>query len=75
MKEAILNNKALFLKAEDRAKELIEKARPSLCISAYHRSEDLILIPQSVLKLRPDYKIYLRHFPSLPCWDMSYYFI
>lgn len=49
--------------------------KPKMQIAAYHRSEDLILIPQSVLKLRPDYKIYLRHFPSLPCWDMSYYLV
>ncbi len=49
--------------------------KPKMQIAAYHRSEDLILIPQSVLKMRRDYKIYLRHFPSLPCWDMSYYFI
>lgn len=49
--------------------------RPKMQIAAYHRSEDLILIPESVLKLQKSYKIYLRHFPSLPCWDMSYYFI
>ncbi|MBR5473533.1 MAG: FkbM family methyltransferase, partial [Clostridia bacterium] len=49
--------------------------KPKMQIAAYHRSEDLILIPESVLNLQKDYKIYLRHFPSLPCWDMSYYFI
>lgn len=49
--------------------------KPKMQIAAYHRSEDLIFVPQSVLNLRSDYKIYLRHFPSLPCWDMSYYFV
>ncbi len=49
--------------------------KPKMQIAAYHRSEDLFLIPKEVLKLRPDYKIYLRHFPSIPCWDMSYYFV
>ncbi len=53
----------------------ISHYKPQMQIAAYHRSEDLILIPQKVLGLQPDYKIYLRHFPSLPCWDMSYYFI
>lgn len=53
----------------------INKHKPKLQIAAYHRSEDLFSIPQQVLQLRSDYKIYLRHFPSLPCWDMSYYFI
>ncbi len=53
----------------------ITKYKPKMQIAAYHRSEDLINIAQKVLELRPDYKMYLRHFPSLPCWDMSYYFI
>ena len=53
----------------------ISQFKPKMQIAAYHRSEDLILIPQRVLELRADYKIYLRHFPSLPCWDMSYYFV
>ncbi len=56
-------------------KVTIEKYKPKMQIAAYHRSEDLILLPELVLNLRPDYKIYLRHFPSIPCWDMSYYFI
>ena len=49
--------------------------KPAMQIAAYHRSEDLIQIAEDVLNLRGDYKVYLRHFPSLPCWDMSYYFI
>ncbi len=55
--------------------DTISKYKPMMQIAAYHRSEDLFLIPEMVLKLNSDYKIYLRHFPSLPCWDMSYYFI
>ena len=53
----------------------ITNHKPKMQIAAYHRSEDLFLLPETVLKLQSDYKIYLRHFPSLPCWDMSYYFI
>ena len=56
-------------------KETVIKHKPKMQIAAYHRSEDLILIPQKILKLNTGYKIYLRHFPSLPCWDMSYYFV
>lgn len=56
-------------------KQTISECRPKMQIAAYHRSEDLFLIPETVLSLRGDYKVYLRHFPSLPCWDMSYYFI
>ena len=53
----------------------ITEYKPKMQIACYHRSEDLILIPKKVLELCPDYKIYLRHFPSIPCWDMSYYLI
>lgn len=55
--------------------DTISRFKPKMQIAAYHRSEDLFAIPERVLNLRDDYKIYLRHFPSLPCWDMSYYFI
>ena len=61
--------------AIDGGANTIIKHKPKMQIAAYHRSEDLILLPEKVLNLRNDYKIYLRHFPSLPCWDMSYYFI
>lgn len=56
-------------------KNTISAYKPKMQIAAYHRSEDLFLIPEMVLGIRGDYKVYLRHFPSLPCWDMSYYFI
>lgn len=55
--------------------QTITAYKPKMQIAAYHRSEDLLTIPKEVLKFRKDYKIYLRHFPCLPCWDMSYYFI
>lgn len=55
--------------------DTIIRYKPKMQIAAYHRSEDLIAVPENVLNLRNDYKIYLRHFPSLPCWDMSYYFV
>jgi len=56
-------------------KQTISKHKPKMQIAAYHRGEDLIAVPQAVLKINGDYKIYLRHFPCLPCWDMSYYFV
>lgn len=57
------------------AKNTVTQFKPKMQIATYHRSEDLFLLPETVLDFRKDYKIYLRHFPSLPCWDMSYYFI
>ena len=34
--------------------------RPRLAISLYHRASDLWRIPQRVLELNPDYRLYLR---------------
>ncbi len=57
------------------AENTIRVSRPKMIISAYHRTEDFLIIPNEILKLRNDYKIYMRHFPSLPAWDTVYYFI
>ena len=57
------------------AKETIQNFKPKMLISAYHRTDDFIKIPQAVLNIRNDYKIYLRHFEGLPAWDTNFYFI
>jgi FkbM family methyltransferase len=38
----------------------IRKWRPRLALSIYHRASDLWRIPQLVLELNPDYRLYLR---------------
>ena len=38
----------------------IRRWRPRLALSAYHRASDLWRIPQVVLELDPDYRLYLR---------------
>ncbi len=57
------------------ARDTILKHKPKMLISAYHRTDDFIKIPQAVLSLRSDYKIYMRHFQYLPAWDTNFYFI
>lgn len=57
------------------AEETIKTNKPKMLISCYHKTEDLFTIPKAVLTLRDDYKIYMRHFGSLPAWDTNYYFI
>lgn len=56
-------------------KDTILKYKPKMLVSAYHRTDDFLKLPKAVLNIRDDYKIYLRHFKSLPAWDTNYYFI
>lgn len=65
-------NEALAIEG---AKHTILTHKPKMCIAAYHRSEDLFTLPIEVLKLRNDYKIYMRHTPCLPAWDTDFIFI
>jgi len=57
------------------AAETIRRHKPKMLISCYHRSEDLFTLPMEVLKLRDDYRIYMRHYPYFPAWDLAYYFV
>ncbi len=57
------------------AKDTILRFRPKMCIAAYHRFDDLLAIPLRVLEIRPDYKMYIRHFPYIPAWDTNFYFV
>lgn len=52
---------------------LINRCKPKLCVSAYHRTDDLCTLIPLIHKLNPDYKIHLRHHPYIPCWDTNLY--
>ncbi len=51
------------------------KSKPKMLISCYHRADDYFTIPLEVLKIRDDYKIYMRHYPYVPAWDTNFYFV
>ena len=57
------------------ATKTIKKYKPKMLISAYHRNDDLWVIPKLVLDINTDYKIYLRKSPCLPAWEVNYYFV
>ena len=57
------------------AENTIRTEKPKMQIACYHRSDDLINIPKAVLTIRNDYKVYMRHFSSLPSWDTVYFFV
>ena len=51
--------------------QTIKKYAPDLCVSLYHRSEDIFLLPALVKHLNSDYKFYLRRGKYIPAWDIN----
>jgi FkbM family methyltransferase len=41
------------------AKDSIQRFKPKMAISAYHKWDDLLVIPMLIQSIRPDYKFYL----------------
>ncbi|WP_324172943.1 FkbM family methyltransferase [Sulfurimonas sp.] len=48
--------------AIDGSREIIKKYKPILAICIYHKAEDWYKIPQKVLDIESEYKVYLRHY-------------
>lgn len=51
-------------KALQGAKRTISEYKPKLAICVYHKPEDIWELPGLVLDIRPDYKLYFRHYSS-----------
>ena len=47
------------------AEGIIREQGPKLAISSYHSMDDFLRIPLLLRELRPDYRIYLRHYRAL----------
>ncbi len=45
---------------------IIREQKPKLAISVYHDAYHFVTIPKLLLKLRPDYKLWMRHYSLLP---------
>lgn len=50
----------------------IGHARPKLRVAAYHRTEDLLALPELLWSLAPDYHLYLRRKRCLPAWEADF---
>lgn len=55
------------------AANTLEKHRPKLQISAYHKTDDLITLPKLLLEINKNYKLYLRKHKYVPAWDINIY--
>lgn len=51
----------------------ISKYRPKIILSLYHRTEDLLELPLKIREMNSGYKMYLRHHPYIPAWDVNLY--
>lgn len=81
--QILLGNKATFIKMDvegselaslEGAKETIRKWHPKLAICIYHKPEDIFEIPNYILELNPDYKLFIRHYSSY-LWETVLYAI
>lgn len=63
------------LRALNGAMNTIKRDKPVLAISAEHRSEDLITLPQYIKSLYGGYKVYLRKHSLMTEWDIDIYAI
>ena len=71
--EALGSEKCTFIKLDVEGSELetlvgskehIQKFKPKLAVSVYHKPEDLWELGDYILKLNSNYKLYLRHYTT-----------
>lgn len=56
------------------ARAIIEKQKPCLCLSVYHKKWDILELPLYIKSLNPGYKFYMRHH-TWGIWDTVLYAI
>ena len=76
------SGKPLLIKfdVEGAEKEAIEGSQKAirsnlteLCVSLYHRSEDIFSLPLLIHKLLPDHKLFIEKTPYIPAWEINLY--
>jgi FkbM family methyltransferase len=76
------SGKAILVKfdVEGAEKEAIEGSQKAirsnlteLCVSLYHRSEDIFALPLLIHQLLPDHKLFIEKTPYIPAWEINLY--
>ena len=57
------------------AEQTLRQRKPKLNLAAYHRAGDFFELVLQLHEIDPDYTIYLRKHPYIPCWDLNIYAI
>lgn len=79
--DSMIQDKVTFIKmdiegSEFRAlkgsEEIIKRDRPKLAISIYHKAEDIWELPLLILKINPEYRLYLRHYSTAAAETVLY---
>ena len=52
---------------------VIRREKPKLLVAGYHFDDDLWELPLSIWALVPEYKLYLRRHPYVPCWEINFF--
>ncbi len=63
------------ISAIDGGISVIKNCMPKMHIACYHTPFDLFEIPIKILNEAPEYKVYMRHHPCFPAWDINYIFV
>ena len=51
----------------------LRRWKPKLMIAGYHHDDDLWRIPLQLWSICPDYRVYLRRHPYVPCWEINFF--
>jgi len=55
------------------AEHTLKAFKPKLDIAAYHRTGDFFSLVLQLNDINPDYRVFLRKHPYIPCWDLNIY--
>jgi len=59
--------------ALDGAAGLIERDRPNLAVSLYHRTDDIFELTERIHGMLPEHRLFMRRADCIPFWDLTLY--
>lgn len=53
------------------ARATVERCKPAMLVSAYHKSRDIFELVNDLHRAYPDYRLYLRRLHCFPAWEIN----